>query len=89
MTVDEFRELLRERGASLPDACPSCGATEWGALDEELVLPIRRSSPVGRYGGGSDPSQVIVVTPTCTRCGWMVFYDRAVLSGEFSIQPGS
>lgn len=89
MTPNELRELLRARGGNLPDVCPSCGGTEWGALDEELVLPIRRSAQVGRYGGGSDPSQVIVVAPTCTQCGWMVFYDRAVLSGEFSIQPGS
>lgn len=89
MTVDEFRELLRERGASLPDACPSCGGTAWGALDEELVLSIRRAGASGRYSIGHNPSEVLVVAPTCARCGWMAFYDGGILSGVSGIQPSS
>lgn len=90
MTSEQFRELLRARGGSLPDKCPSCGATEWGALNEELVLPIRRATPNGRYGTGSNPAEVVVIAPTCGKCGWIAaFLDSAVLSGETSIQAGS
>jgi len=89
MSVEGFRELLEAKGGVLPDECPSCGITEWGALDEELVLSIRRAAPAGRHGDGRDPTEVLVVAPTCTRCGYMLFFDSAVLSGMSSIQPSS
>lgn len=81
MTTDEFRELLETKGGVLPEQCPACGITKWGALDEELVLSIRRAAPAGRHGDGRNPTEVLVVAPTCLRCGWMIFFDSAVLSG--------
>ncbi len=81
MTPDDFQQLLAARGGHLPSTCPSCGTGEWGSLDEILALRIRRST-TGRYGGGADPGEVLVVAPTCGKCGYMVVYDSKLLKGE-------
>jgi len=81
MTADEFRQLLDAKGmAGVPSACPACGTSPWwGQLTDILDLPVR---PPGRVtpDGQAAYLSVEAIAPTCGRCGYMMIFDRKLLT---------
>ena len=84
MSPDEFRELLRAKGA--PVECPICGAEDWRGLDDVIDLPVRMA--------GSDEPRVRIpgfaaLAPSCGRCGHVRLIDLRLLEAPAQHAPGA
>jgi len=75
--TDYLRGLLRKRGIETL-SCPICGGHDWeGAFDAAVHIIEGRDTATGEVEGIAGSAHAIGVT--CTRCGYMTFFDRDVI----------
>lgn len=70
--------LLKKRGIDTL-TCPVCGSTDWGPFGSTGLVILANRNP--ESGEAEAHGSVHTLSGACSRCGFIVQFDRGVLGG--------